>query len=204
MAVFPARRADSAEHFARTLLLILAVALFALAVEADAEDTDGADDATPGPVPDDPPVHDVGEVSVTATRGERDPMRVAGNVTVLERAEIDARVEEVAATLQLSELLDRRPGKPSGGQRQRVAMGRALARSPQVFLFDEPLSNLHASLRVEMLSDLAGLHSPGPGPGACRFHRAQPASRLESGFLNRNHTKAISRARCFGQHFNRR
>ena len=68
------------------------------------------------------------------------------------------RIEEVAAMLQISHLLDRRPAQLSGGQRQRVAMGRALARDPQLFLFDEPLSNLDAKLRVEMRAEIKRLH----------------------------------------------
>ena len=73
-------------------------------------------------------------------------------------AEVRARVAEVAGILGLSELLDRKPGQLSGGQRQRVAMGRAIARQPSVFLFDEPLSNLDAALRVQMRAELAALH----------------------------------------------
>jgi multiple sugar transport system ATP-binding protein len=68
------------------------------------------------------------------------------------------RIAEVAAMLQIEHLLDRRPAQLSGGQRQRVAMGRALARSPQLFLFDEPLSNLDAKLRVEMRAEIKRLH----------------------------------------------
>ncbi len=68
------------------------------------------------------------------------------------------RVGEVARMLQLEELLDRRPAQLSGGQRQRVAIGRALVREPKVFLFDEPLSNLDAMLRVQMRLELAKLH----------------------------------------------
>ena len=68
------------------------------------------------------------------------------------------RIAEVAAMLQISHLLDRRPAQLSGGQRQRVAMGRALARDPQLFLFDEPLSNLDAKLRVEMRAEIKRLH----------------------------------------------
>ncbi|HWT94350.1 MAG TPA: ABC transporter ATP-binding protein [Solirubrobacteraceae bacterium] len=74
------------------------------------------------------------------------------------KSEIAARVEEVAKTIGLDELLDRRPGELSGGQRQRVAMGRAIARQPQAFLMDEPLSNLDAKLRVSMRSQLSQLH----------------------------------------------
>ncbi len=70
----------------------------------------------------------------------------------------EARIAEVAAMLQISHLLDRRPAQLSGGQRQRVAMGRALARDPQLFLFDEPLSNLDAKLRVEMRAEIKRLH----------------------------------------------
>ena len=68
------------------------------------------------------------------------------------------RINEVAEMLQMSHLLDRRPSQLSGGQRQRVAMGRALARQPQLFLFDEPLSNLDAKLRVEMRAEIKRLH----------------------------------------------
>jgi multiple sugar transport system ATP-binding protein len=66
-------------------------------------------------------------------------------------------VEEAAGTLGLSRLLDRRPGELSGGERQRVAMGRAIVRSPKVFLFDEPLSNLDAALRAELRVELASI-----------------------------------------------
>jgi multiple sugar transport system ATP-binding protein len=68
------------------------------------------------------------------------------------------RIKEVAVMLQIEHLLERRPAQLSGGQRQRVAMGRALARDPQLFLFDEPLSNLDAKLRVEMRAEIKRLH----------------------------------------------
>ena len=74
------------------------------------------------------------------------------------KAERQTRIAEVAAMLQIEHLLDRRPSQLSGGQRQRVAMGRALARNPQLFLFDEPLSNLDAKLRVEMRAEIKRLH----------------------------------------------
>jgi multiple sugar transport system ATP-binding protein len=72
--------------------------------------------------------------------------------------EIEARVGEAAAILGIEELLDRTPRQMSGGQRQRVAVGRAIVRKPQVFLFDEPLSNLDAKLRVQMRREIARLH----------------------------------------------
>src|SRR6185437_5984793 len=74
------------------------------------------------------------------------------------RSEIDARVTKAASILGLEEFLDRYPRQLSGGQRQRVAMGRAIVRDPQVFLFDEPLSNLDAKLRVAMRTELKELH----------------------------------------------
>ncbi len=76
----------------------------------------------------------------------------------LARAEIDRRVREAAELLDLGALLDRRPLQLSGGERQLVAVGRAIVRQPQVFLFDEPLSNLDARLRVQMRRELAALH----------------------------------------------
>jgi multiple sugar transport system ATP-binding protein len=74
------------------------------------------------------------------------------------RAEIDQRVRWAAEMLGIAELLFRKPRQLSGGQRQRVAMGRALARDPTLFLFDEPLSNLDAKLRVEMRAEIKHLH----------------------------------------------
>ncbi|NBD29894.1 MAG: sn-glycerol-3-phosphate ABC transporter ATP-binding protein UgpC [Alphaproteobacteria bacterium] len=74
------------------------------------------------------------------------------------KAEMDRKVQEVGKLLQIEHLLDRRPSQLSGGQRQRVAMGRALVRDPALFLFDEPLSNLDAKLRVEMRAEIKRLH----------------------------------------------
>jgi len=91
-------------------------------------------------------------------------MTVAKNITFgLEmhgtpKPEREAALREVASLLQIEQLLDRKPSQLSGGQRQRVAMGRALVRDPDVFLFDEPLSNLDAKLRVDMRTEIKKLH----------------------------------------------
>ena len=74
------------------------------------------------------------------------------------KEEIEQRVMEAAKILQIEEYLERKPKQLSGGQRQRVAIGRAITRKPKVFLFDEPLSNLDAALRVQMRVELAKLH----------------------------------------------
>ena len=87
-----------------------------------------------------------------------DNMAYGLKIRGLSKAEIDARVNRAAEILELSKLLKRRPRELSGGQRQRVAMGRAIVREPKVFLFDEPLSNLDAKLRVQMREELQALH----------------------------------------------
>jgi multiple sugar transport system ATP-binding protein len=88
----------------------------------------------------------------------RDNMAFSLKLRRAERSEIDRRVRDAATILGLTPLLDRLPRQLSGGQRQRVAMGRAIVRSPQVFLMDEPLSNLDAKLRVQMRSEIKELH----------------------------------------------
>ena len=92
-------------------------------------------------------------------------MSVAGNIAFgmemrgVAKPERDKAIASVAKTLQIEHLLDRKPSQLSGGQRQRVAMGRALVRNPRVFLFDEPLSNLDAKLRVDMRTEIKRLHA---------------------------------------------
>jgi multiple sugar transport system ATP-binding protein len=91
-------------------------------------------------------------------------MNVAQNIAFglemrkVPKAEREEAIKRVAKLLQIEPLLDRKPGQLSGGQRQRVAMGRALARNPKLFLFDEPLSNLDAKLRVELRAEIKLLH----------------------------------------------
>src|SRR5438552_17706895 len=89
--------------------------------------------------------------------GGRKNMAFALENMGLKRKEIEARVDRAAAMLRLTDYLDRKPKALSGGQRQRVAVGRAIVRDPKVFLFDEPLSNLDAKLRVQMRVEIKRL-----------------------------------------------
>ena len=88
-----------------------------------------------------------------------DNMAFSLKLRKLPKNEIDSKVRDAAKTLEIDELLERKPKALSGGQRQRVAMGRAIVRNPQAFLMDEPLSNLDAKLRVQMRAELGQLHS---------------------------------------------
>jgi sn-glycerol 3-phosphate transport system ATP-binding protein len=87
----------------------------------------------------------------------RENMAYGLKIRKLSKSEIDRRVQEAAEILEIGDYLDRKPRQLSGGQRQRVAMGRAIVRDPQVFLFDEPLSNLDAKLRVQMRLEIKKL-----------------------------------------------
>lgn len=88
----------------------------------------------------------------------RENMGLNLKISGVPKAEVAARVRDAAQLLDIDDLLDRRPSQLSGGQRQRVAMGRAIVRNPAIFLFDEPLSNLDAKLRVQMRGEIKSLH----------------------------------------------
>ena len=98
----------------------------------------------------------------------------------LQRAEIDKRVKRAAEMLRLTDYLERRPKALSGGQRQRVAIGRAIVRDPKIFLFDEPLSNLDAELRVATRKELAALHAE---IGGTMIYVTRPDNLFVAGFI---------------------
>src|SRR5213076_2530075 len=116
----------------------------------------GLEDITDGDVVNDVPPKDRDIAMVFQNYALYPHMTVAENMSFglrlkrYPKSEIKARIDEAARMLDIVELVDRKPKQLSGGQRQRVAMGRAIVRNPKVFLFDEPLSNLDAKLRVQM------------------------------------------------------
>ena len=128
----------------------------------------------------------IGDRQVTNLKSKvGDNMGFALKIAGKSKEEIATRVKEAAKILDLEEFLDRKPKALSGGQRQRVAMGRAIVRSPQVFLMDEPLSNLDAKLRVQTRTQIAALQrgSRCSGPGSsssatprCGSTRSRPTS----------------------------
>ena len=131
---------------------------------AGLEDISGGEIAIDGRIVNDVAARDRGVAMVFQNYALYPHMTVAENMSFglsnigTPRPEIDKRVREAAETLQITMLLERKPKDMSGGQRQRVAIGRAIVRKPEVFLFDEPLSNLDAALRVQMRTELAKLH----------------------------------------------
>ena len=131
---------------------------------AGLEETDGGEIAIGGRAVNDLSPSDRGIAMVFQSYALYPHMNVYENMAFglklakLDKAEIDRRVRGAAETLNITDYLDRKPKALSGGQRQRVAIGRAIVREPQVFLFDEPLSNLDAALRVRMRYEFASLH----------------------------------------------
>ncbi|MGY3438366.1 ABC transporter ATP-binding protein [Marinovum sp. KMM 9879] len=128
------------------------------------EPISGGDIVIGGEVVNDIPAADRGLAMVFQSYALYPHMTVRQNMSFgleninMPRAEIESKVNEVSRMLQIEPLLDRRPKDLSGGQRQRVAIGRAVVREPRVFLFDEPLSNLDAELRVDMRGEITQLH----------------------------------------------
>ena len=118
-----------------------------------------------------------------------DNMAFALKLRGMSKAEIDARVKEAAGIFGIGELLERKPRDMSGGQRQRVAVGRAIVRHPRVFLFDEPLSNLDAKLRVQTRREIARLHQQ---LGATMIYVTH--DQIEAMTLGRSHRRARPRA----------
>jgi multiple sugar transport system ATP-binding protein len=119
----------------------------------------------------------------------RDNMSFALMLAKQSKSEIETRVAKAAGILGLAQLLDRYPRQLSGGQRQRVAMGRAIVRDPQVFLFDEPLSNLDAKLRVQMRTEIKELHQ---------------RLKTTSIYVTHDHRNASRALRHAGEHVRRR
>ncbi|WP_338054571.1 sn-glycerol-3-phosphate ABC transporter ATP-binding protein UgpC [Salipiger pentaromativorans] len=132
---------------------------------AGLEDISGGEIAIAGTVVNDLEPRERGCAMVFQNYALYPHMTVGGNigyalkVAGVKRAERDAKVRAVARSVGLEEFIDRKPGQLSGGQRQRVAMARAIIREPKVFLFDEPLSNLDAKLRVQMRHEIRRIHN---------------------------------------------